>query len=551
MQIEAEEKFRGIYNVDVMTAHSFALKCLIRKMGTFSIKNKLDYDVISDIVFKGKDKSFKYTKHNYFHDLHDRFCNTKQTIEQFTDFMLKILKENDDELKVPYSINPMTPKHVFAFKKIYDTMVERKLFTHSMYLKLAAMGKLPSFPYKYILFDEAQDANGHMLEIVKKIPAPKKYFVGDEDQEIYSFSGTVNAFDEFDCAKYSLTKSFRFDQDIADLAVKILSIKTRAYIEGTTQQFKSVDCKNVTVLYRTNAAILEAAMGLTLSPIGQYIKISYLSNDEKNGIIEQTANGLKQSQYDSICFIYEALKDEMRDTEAEELLRLFNIKYVTLPEIYNPIKEYIKEGAKNGKLISMMEAISDIGRSLDDSIIKMKKLYEKYSYNVVDMFRNLVEAENRTDAEFKFTLITAHRSKGLEWDLVIIGDEDAWSLKQNEEMFKKGYEYEVNLQYVACTRARRAIDATSLYRHLVDADLSISMEELRIVDCDNEDEVRSWLDFYIKALPKVVYEIEQTMLPSGNVKNKVVSTLTYEKDEEEQQDMMNLLTLVDAPEVVR
>ena len=56
--------------------------------------------------------------------------------------------------------------------------------------------------------------------------------------------------------------------------------------------------------------------------------------------------------------------------------------------------------------------------------------------------------------DFDILLITAHKSKGLEWNNVIIGDDFPIDtiLKLPHE---KGYnQQEINLFYVACTRAK-------------------------------------------------------------------------------------------------
>lgn len=74
------------------------------------------------------------------------------------------------------------------------------------------------------MIDECQDLNPIMLNIIEGFQGQIIY-VGDTHQAIYSFMGNVNAFRlmENPTAKFALSQSFRFGQEIADHAVKALS----------------------------------------------------------------------------------------------------------------------------------------------------------------------------------------------------------------------------------------------------------------------------------------------------------------------------------------
>ena len=154
------------------------------------------------------------------------------------------------------------PGHVGCFMNIVKSCIENKRYTHDMYLKAAALlPELPHFKYNIILFDEAQDANKHMLSLVEKLPAYKKYFIGDPNQAIYQFNGCINAFDETEGDVYTLSQSFRFGQEIADVSAKVCGI----YMTGTKQPEKDVNRNKKTILCRTNAGILEKAIDLALA----------------------------------------------------------------------------------------------------------------------------------------------------------------------------------------------------------------------------------------------------------------------------------------------
>jgi cyanophycinase-like exopeptidase len=68
--------------------------------------------------------------------------------------------------------------------------------THDVYLKLWSLER-PKISSDFLLFDEAQDANPVMLDLVMGQDA-QKILVGDRYQQIYSWRGAVNAMQSVD-----------------------------------------------------------------------------------------------------------------------------------------------------------------------------------------------------------------------------------------------------------------------------------------------------------------------------------------------------------------
>jgi superfamily I DNA/RNA helicase len=65
-------------------------------------------------------------------------------------------------------------------------------YRHDHYLKLWQLSN-PRIGADAILFDECQDANPVMLAIVEAQDHAQRVFVGDSQQQIYSFTGAINA----------------------------------------------------------------------------------------------------------------------------------------------------------------------------------------------------------------------------------------------------------------------------------------------------------------------------------------------------------------------
>ena len=91
-----------------------------------------------------------------------------------------------------------------------------------------------------MIVHNCQDSNDVMLDIIERQDCIKG-FVGDACQQIYGFRDAVNAFEKIDHKSFNLSNSFRFGEDIANLANKVLSWRDKL---GAT------DTVNVTGLVR-------------------------------------------------------------------------------------------------------------------------------------------------------------------------------------------------------------------------------------------------------------------------------------------------------------
>ena len=110
-------------------------------------------------------------------------------------------------------------------RKAWDdiTSVHGELrFTHDCYLKIWALSR-PQLGADFLLFDEAQDANACVADVVERQQA-QRILVGDRNQSIYGWRGAVDAMSAFTGRRLYLSKSFRFGPAIADEANKWLTV---------------------------------------------------------------------------------------------------------------------------------------------------------------------------------------------------------------------------------------------------------------------------------------------------------------------------------------
>jgi len=310
--------------------------------------------------------------------------------------LIKLIGEfcNSDKKEITEFNSPLVEKA----KLIWDMMLDKKLpMLHDVHLKLFELNGVKLSDYEIIMVDEAQDINIVGLNIVNNQDA-KKIFIGDPNQRIYSFRGSLDIFkDKSD--KYMLTKSFRFGQEIADIANIILERKNYKYkLEGdeskrsfvSTSDFEDIP---VTIIFRTNTALFNEAIKL-INSVGDDIYIVGAEN------------------------IFNKILNVLNLKEGKEII---NDKHL---ESMNSYREFIGLSNLIPEYKFIIKLIDSYGPSLRAYIKKLQKASKKNASH---------------------TLVTAHKSKGLEFFYVKIYDDFTKIEKANEE--------ELNILYVAITRS--------------------------------------------------------------------------------------------------
>lgn len=283
--------------------------------------------------------------------------------------------------------------------------------SHDIYLKFWALTN-PEINSDFILFDEAQDADPIMLDILSKQNSQVIY-VGDKHQQIYAFRGAVNAMQSLNIPEAHLTKSFRFGNEIAHLSNSILSklLEEPTPLIGNENKKSSITkIQNPNAyLARTNAGALSKALQLILE--GQKPKLNLdiqllLRTIEDAGKLQNGEKINKSSDFFGFSNWYEVL------SYIEEYPKCDLVPVVTLIE--NHGVSYLKD------IIGKLLMTSD------------------------------------TDC----LVTTAHKAKGLEFNSVQLCDDYFWKNKENEPLMLPA---EARLLYVACTRAIETLDITNMH----------------------------------------------------------------------------------------
>lgn len=309
-------------------------------------------------------------------------------------------------------------------KKFWAERIDPKndcLAEHDTYLKLYQLSK-PRLDYDLVLLDEAQDTNACVLDIIlNQVERSQIVLVGDKFQAIYQFRGSLNAMELLPWRSLELTQSFRFGPELAECARNtVLDAETLQPVlnlvgnPGKTTRVHQSDSglPKAAHIYRTNSALLVNAI--------QFVE---------RGFSVSISIDTRQFQR-KLASAFALFKDNRREIKHPDIL------------LFESWDEFVEDGNQQNPEHLHMARIIQTGR-----YYRVIKFLANYSVPV--------------DPEFVF--ITAHKSKGLEWDNVVLGD-DFQSLVEEGGKWRYVSEGERNLLYVAVTRARRNIVVNTAVR---------------------------------------------------------------------------------------
>jgi len=412
---EAKEKFPG--NVECRTAHSLAFRAVGRhyKDRLQKVNGRM---VAEELNLSDNDLLSKYAQGNLALDVVRKFCHSSNK---------KIGKvhipkaELWDRFQSDGDVNACSEVLIDAAEKLWKVMTDKEKefpITHDVYLKLWALSK-PSLEKDFILFDECQDANPVLLDLVNS-QSSQKIWVGDRFQQIYSWRGAVNAMDTIRCSNATqITKCFRFGPAIAEQANYVLNkhlgidvnLKGNESLNSTVKE--SENLPNV-YLARTNSELLSTLTTLSKKNI----------KAKMTGSIKETIYLLKAA----------SLLKQGRST---------NHKDLSIFQTWNEVVEFseTQSGMDMKPLVTLIE-----------------------NSKVEDLISTLKESERIKRSDMDIELSTAHKAKGKEWDYVCLANDYKYP-------GSRGYsQEETNLLYVACTRGLKNLDISSCYAANFDPD---------------------------------------------------------------------------------
>lgn len=289
-------------------------------------------------------------------------------------------------------------------------------FEHDHYLKIWALTH-PQLPGDFVLADESQDLNGVLVGLITDQEHMQKVIVGDSNQQIYAWRGSVNAMQMFDVAvTLPLTQSWRFGPEIAAAAnVFLAQLGSDLELRGNPDKTSAITSTIPdAVLCRTNAGGLEMVMGA----LQQGRKVHFAGNRPKEMLSFFTA--VQQMQ-------------QGRITTHQDLQAFAR---------WQEVVDYVKT-------------------TNDPEFSMLVRLVERYGVDKLLTALSALVPQGRAD----LTISTAHSAKGLEWPNVRLAG-DFGNEPEEGGALRSITPAETRLRYVAVTRAMDVLDPGPLAKEL-------------------------------------------------------------------------------------
>jgi superfamily I DNA/RNA helicase len=285
-------------------------------------------------------------------------------------------------------------------------------FSHDHYLKLWQLSK-PRIKAEYILFDEAQDANPVIADIVAQQTDTQVVAVGDRAQAIYGWRGAVDFMDSGlpGAERRFLSQSWRFGQVVADNAnLWLEQLDTPLRLTGNPGIDSVINDfieKPRAILCRSNAGALQAL-------------INAQAVDQKAHLVGGATDIGK--------FCDAAVQLQTTGKTFHRDLIAFSS--------WDEVVEYVKESKASA---------GDLGTWVN--------ILERHGVETVRHAVSTMTPENLAEV----TISTAHKAKGREWDSVRIADDFAPRTDKDGEPLPLS-SADIMLRYVAVTRAKLELE---------------------------------------------------------------------------------------------
>jgi superfamily I DNA/RNA helicase len=426
VKTEAIQKFAaaGVNSVKVETAHSLAFDYIIKHSNYQVVQGYKSYEWCDILNIKTGDRHTDFIIASHVNKFISYFCNSSAAKVQELNYADVI---TDAKAKT-FALNFYKQIEHFTREALAKMDKAEISVTHDFYLKKFQMSN-PSLPYDYILFDEGQDASAAMLDVFLKQKAIK-IIVGDVHQQIYGWRYAINSLQRVEFPVYNLSNSFRFDEEVALIANKILAWKK--YM----QQAPSVKITGIGSregIIKSKATLGRTNLSLLLNAIAQWQHGDLKTLHFEGNINSYTFADEGASLYD-VLDLYNGKTQKIKD------------KLIAAMKTMKELEDYI-EKTEDNSLGMIVEVVKEFGNKLPTLISELKSNH----------------TADKADADMIFS--TVHRCKGMEYDEVTLLNDFVNEEKLKKYIAKYGGDKitqqskdrlaeEINILYVAATRAK-------------------------------------------------------------------------------------------------
>lgn len=426
-----------IQNLQTSTIHSLAYKF---SGANYNLTKELQATILENLIikyeFETNNKEF-YQSNEYYallKDLVNFYCNS--SLIALDDKLIdSFIKQSDLNAKILEILKSKQLDLLIHLKTVLSSMKNHKIeATHDFYLKMFYLSqkKFTHLNYDLILIDEAQDISDVMIGIIENFNT-RRVYVGDSFQQIYSFRYATNALNKVDLPIFNLTKSFRFSNSYA----KTLQISLNKLY--TNQGSKSLNISGIDTTTKIGEEFIDFSQQITIIS-----RTSFALIQELIKYLHSNKTIYFEGGYNSYSFMNQTvysiyyLKNRKMDKISLDEIRSFNSIY--------ELEIFAKE-TKNQDYLNVIKFIN----TYNDNIFEINKKIKLL----------LVDSKHKADIIFT----TAHKAKGMEYNQVIMTDDFITKkdiLNKNNKLSFNQINEELNIYYVAATRAKQAIKLANL-----------------------------------------------------------------------------------------
>lgn len=475
-------------NIECSTAHSLAYRAMRVwewgvKMGNISlglIRQNLDLGSVGGLSEMALSGIVRDTLNRFLHsaDFSMEEKHVPVGMLQRMDEIKERAAEKEGTQYVPMNIDAIAHTALESARRIW-TDLQRKgesswPMPHDAYLKMWQLSS-PRINADVLLLDEAQDTNPVLMDVFARQSHAIRVLVGDEHQQIYAWRGAVDAMsrmndfvEEERISDAILSQSFRFPQVVADIATICLRqgkprVANAVSIKGFDQ---CADGNGKTAfISRTNAAVIRSLIGM---------------------LEEVPARDL---------FVVGGVWDMVRLVE--------DINDIETGALESSGKEPKSPELFGVKTTDDLDAVCES----DTQIASVRRLISDHGAG--ELIYSLKRLQDNSERHARYVFTTAHKSKGREWSHVRLGPD-----------FRAYSDAEINLLYVALTRAqntldfsmcpalRQALAASALHQDVIDGRFDADEELRSYLKQDDIDpaQVPALVSAYSLSVAKAVFE---------------------------------------------
>lgn len=335
-------------------------------------------------------------------------------------------------------------------QKLWSRMCDPKdtvAITHDAYLKMWALSN-PQLNYDRVVLDEAQDSNPLIQNVILSQEKAGVLLIGDRHQSIYAFRGATNAMEVFaeeGATVLALSATRRFGERIASYCNALLSAFKEETVPivglGVDKPYNGTD--QMAYLSRTNSGLFSIAA-------------------QTRGEGCHWVGGASNYKLELLVDAYHLFSGQ------PQLIR-------------DPLLQRYPDW---DTLTQEQEITGDVENKILIDVV------EEYRDDIPQLVQDIMQNEIVERDLAQLVLTTAHKSKGLDFEYVRVGDDFSVCEDASAKMLEKGaltenLRQEVNLLYVAISRAKKEVflnEDTKLF--LQDMGVYVEPDNNRSLDLD-------------------------------------------------------------------